>query len=80
MSLYEAALDVATEDAKVEQLVSLTRRVGNVRNELGVYYMNYAVGLMDSGDCPSAHEQEMFKRSYSCFERGIQAFKAIDDE
>ena len=78
--LYEAAIDVTPEDTNVDKLMSLTRRVGNVRNELGVYYMNCAICTMDSGDCPSAQEQELLKKSYTCFEKGIQAFQAIEDE
>lgn len=36
-------------DIKVELMVNLMRCLGNVKNELGVVYMNKVVVMMDSG-------------------------------
>lgn len=79
ISLYDAALQLATTDTKVELMVNLTRRLGNAKNELGVVYMNKAAVMMDSGTEPSFRERELWKKSFSCFESGIRTFDITDD-
>jgi len=60
-------------------MVDITKRLGNVKNELGVLYMNKAAGLIDSGAEPSFEERELWKKSFSNFESGIRTFDVIDD-
>ena len=79
VSLYDAALQLATTDTKVELMVNLTRRLGNAKNELGVFYMNKAAGIMDSGAEPSLQQRELWKKSFSNFESGIRTFDITDD-
>ncbi|XP_041921399.1 erythroid differentiation-related factor 1 isoform X3 [Alosa sapidissima] len=88
---YEAAHDLLTSEplmsgtlAEVaEQQGTHTRkRLGNIRNELGVFYMNQAATLQSEkearrGVC--AAEQELWRRSFSCFEKGLLDFQAICD-
>ena len=79
VSVYDAALQLATTDTKLELMVNLTRRLGNAKNELGVLYMNKAAAMMDSGTDPSFRERELWKKSFSCFESGIRTFDVTDD-
>lgn len=79
VSLYDAALQLATTDTKVELVVNLTRRLGNVKNELGVFYMNKAASLLDSSSEPSNEERELWKKSFSNFDSGIRTFDVTDD-
>jgi len=79
VSLYDAALQLCTVDTKVNLMVDITKRLGNVKNELGVLYMNKAAGLIDSGAEPSFEERELWKKSFSNFESGIRTFDVIDD-
>lgn len=79
VSLYDAALQLATTDTKVELVVNLTRRLGNVKNELGVFYMDKAASLLDSSSEPSNEERELWKKSFSNFDSGIRTFDVTDD-
>ena len=79
VSLYDAALQLCTEDTKVNLVVDITRRLGNVKNELGVLYMNKAAALIDSGAEPSFEERELWKKSFANFDRGIRTFDIIED-
>lgn len=60
-------------------MVDITRRLGNVKNELGVFYMNKAAALIHSGAEPSFEERELWKRSFANFDRGIRTFDIIED-
>lgn len=46
---YEAAHELLTsgslKDHSPEQLAQLLKRLGNIRNEMGVFYMNQAAAL-----------------------------------
>ncbi len=57
----------------------MTARLGNVRNELGVFYMNAATAVAKGYGDPTNEEQQLWKKSFSYFEKGIQAFEVIDD-
>ena len=58
----------------------MTARLGNVRNELGVFYMNLATALVKTYGEPTHEEQDMWKKSYQYFEKGIEAFSVINDK
>ena len=58
---YEAAYDLLTsgvvKDHGPEQLAQVLRRLGNIRNEIGVYYMNQAAAMQTEkeGTVESSH-------------------------
>ena len=68
------------DEQQVEQLIKLTKRLGNVRNELGLFYMNTAVeksaGLAED---MMDEVRELWKKSLDSFSGGIRAFEALDD-
>ncbi|XP_076834302.1 erythroid differentiation-related factor 1 [Brachyhypopomus gauderio] len=84
---YEAAHDILTseplKDLDVEKLAQVLKRLGNIRNEMGVFYMNQAAALQTEKDqvrrAVCVAEQELWKKSFSCFEKGMQNFEAISD-
>ena len=75
--LYERALDVSSDSRQVEQLVIVTRRLGNIRNELGMFYMNTAVTTTTGAD--DVKLETLWKKSLESFSTGIRAFEAVDD-
>lgn len=55
---YEAANDILTsetlKDMNPEKLAQVLKRLGNIRNEMGVFYMNQAAALQtekEGGEC-----------------------------
>ncbi|XP_061084487.1 erythroid differentiation-related factor 1 isoform X3 [Conger conger] len=83
---YEAAYELLTsgdlKEHSPEQLGQLLKRLGNIRNEMGVFYMNQAAALQTEKEekrSVSVAEQEMWKKSFSCFEKGVKDFEAIAD-
>uniref|UniRef100_A0A8C2KVC6 Erythroid differentiation regulatory factor 1 n=1 Tax=Cyprinus carpio TaxID=7962 RepID=A0A8C2KVC6_CYPCA len=86
---YEAAHDLLTsgvlKDLGQEQLGQVLKRLGNIRNEMGVFYMNQAAAMQaekQGGEVRRSvcmAEQELWKKSFSCFEKGMQDFNAISD-
>ncbi|XP_051578046.1 erythroid differentiation-related factor 1-like isoform X1 [Myxocyprinus asiaticus] len=83
---YEAAHDLLTsevlKDLGQEQLGQVLKRLGNIRNEMGVFYMNQAAAMQtEKGVRRSVcvAEQELWKKSFSCFEKGMEDFQAISD-
>ncbi|XP_072545526.1 erythroid differentiation-related factor 1 isoform X2 [Salminus brasiliensis] len=84
---YEAAHDLLTSEALKdlgqEQLAQVLKRLGNIRNEMGVFYMNQAAALQTEKEgvrrSVCAAEQELWKKSFSYFEKGMQNFEAISD-
>uniref|UniRef100_A0A3B5LPU4 Erythroid differentiation regulatory factor 1 n=1 Tax=Xiphophorus couchianus TaxID=32473 RepID=A0A3B5LPU4_9TELE len=83
---YEAAHDMLTsevlKDQSSDQLSQVLRRLGNIRNEMGVYYMNQAAANQTEKRVKksvSAAEQDLWKKSFSFFEKGMKDFEAIRD-
>uniref|UniRef100_A0A673M2T8 Erythroid differentiation-related factor 1-like n=1 Tax=Sinocyclocheilus rhinocerous TaxID=307959 RepID=A0A673M2T8_9TELE len=84
---YEAAHDLLTsgvpKDLGQEQLGQVLKRLGNIRNEMGVFYMNQAAAMQAEKQgvrrSVCVAEQELWKKSFSCFEKGMQDFNAISD-
>ncbi|XP_066536733.1 erythroid differentiation-related factor 1 [Hoplias malabaricus] len=84
---YEAAHDIvsseALKDLGQEQLARVLKRLGNIRNEMGVFYMNQAAALQTEKEevrrTVSPAEQELWKKSFSYFEKGLQNFEVISD-
>ncbi|XP_054840041.1 erythroid differentiation-related factor 1 isoform X2 [Eublepharis macularius] len=83
---YEAANEILLfsnlKEHNAEQYTQVMKRTGNVRNEIGVFYMNQAAALQSErveNKTVSSAEQQLWKKSFSCFEKGIQNFESIDD-
>ncbi|XP_062319714.1 erythroid differentiation-related factor 1 isoform X2 [Osmerus eperlanus] len=83
---YEAAHELLTSGAVKEhgpeQQPQVLKRLGNIRNEIGVFYMNQAAAMQTEKEAKksvSVAEQEMWKKSFSCFEKGMEDFHAIGD-
>ncbi|XP_029465909.1 erythroid differentiation-related factor 1 isoform X2 [Rhinatrema bivittatum] len=65
-----------------EQHKQVLKRLGNIRNEIGVFYMNQAAAVQAERRASkgvSNVEQELWKKSFSCFEKGIHSFDVISD-
>ncbi|XP_005402051.1 PREDICTED: erythroid differentiation-related factor 1 isoform X3 [Chinchilla lanigera] len=83
---YEAANEILQfsdlKSQNPEHYVRVLKRMGNVRNEIGVFYMNQAATLQNErlvSKSVSAAEQQLWKKSFSCFEKGIHNFESIED-
>ncbi|OXB62956.1 hypothetical protein ASZ78_014968 [Callipepla squamata] len=83
---YEAAYEILLfsnlKKQNPEQHVQVLKRMGNIRNEMGVFYMNQAAAVQTErvvSKNVSMTEQQLWKKSFSCFEKGIQYFESIDD-
>ncbi|XP_019509758.1 PREDICTED: erythroid differentiation-related factor 1 isoform X2 [Hipposideros armiger] len=83
---YEAAHEIlqfsGLKSHNPEHYVQVLKRMGNVRNEIGVFYMNQAAALQSErvvSKSVSTAEQQLWKKSFSCFEKGIHNFESIDD-
>lgn len=82
-SSYEEAVtiigDYQGEGNLSFQLTDLSRRLGNIRNELGVLYMNKAALITKQYGKPSDEEMAYWKRSYTLYEGAIVSFKTVSD-
>uniref|UniRef100_A0A8C8VDN5 Erythroid differentiation regulatory factor 1 n=1 Tax=Pelusios castaneus TaxID=367368 RepID=A0A8C8VDN5_9SAUR len=83
---YEAANEILLfsnlKKQNPEQHIQVLKRMGNIRNEIGVFYMNQAAAVQTErvvSKSVSATEQQLWKKSFSCFEKGIHNFDSIDD-
>ncbi|XP_066210931.1 erythroid differentiation-related factor 1 isoform X2 [Saccopteryx leptura] len=83
---YEAAHEILQfsdlKSQNTEHYVQVLKRMGNVRNEIGVFYMNQAAALQSErlvSKNVSAAEQQLWKKSFACFEKGIHNFESIGD-
>ncbi|XP_060624598.2 erythroid differentiation-related factor 1 isoform X2 [Anolis sagrei] len=83
---YEAANEILLfsnlRGLNPEQYMQVVKRMGNIQNEIGVFYMNQAAALQSErveNKTVSAAEQQLWRKSFSFFEKGIQNFESIDD-
>ncbi|XP_019124816.2 erythroid differentiation-related factor 1 [Larimichthys crocea] len=79
---YELLVSEALKDHASDQLAQVLKRLGNIRNEMGVYYMNQAAAMQTEKEAKksvSVAEQEMWKKSFAFFEKGMTDFEAIGD-
>ncbi|XP_034040596.1 erythroid differentiation-related factor 1 isoform X2 [Thalassophryne amazonica] len=83
---YEATYELLVSDALKHQasdhLPQLLKRLGNIRNEMGVFYMNQAATMQTEKEAKrsvSVAEQEVWKKSFDFFEKGMKDFEAIGD-
>lgn len=61
------------------QVVDIARRLGNIRNELGVFYMNKAANLAKGYGMPTEQEMNIWKTGFTYFEQAIEAFEIVQD-
>ncbi|UJR21959.1 hypothetical protein I4U23_025027 [Adineta vaga] len=79
---YEYAINIVRNlgDHEKKRLHLLTKRFGNVRNEMGVYWMNKCAQAVKNIDHEAAKEiKDQFRKSFESFDAGIQAFEKIND-
>ncbi|UJR27243.1 hypothetical protein I4U23_008538 [Adineta vaga] len=79
---YEYAINIVRNlgDQEKERFYLLTKRLGNVRNEMGVYWMNRCAQALKTYDQDTTKEiTELFRKSFESFDTGIQAFEKIHD-
>ncbi|GAA6229664.1 erythroid differentiation-related factor 1 isoform X1 [Lates japonicus] len=79
---YELLVSEALKDHASDQLAQVLKRLGNIRNEMGVYYMNQSAAMQTEEEVKksvSVAEQEMWKKSFAFFEKGMKDFEAIGD-
>ncbi|CAF1323294.1 unnamed protein product [Adineta steineri] len=79
---YEYAINIVRNlgDHEKKRLQLLTKRFGNVRNEMGVYWMNKCAQAVKHLDREAAKEtKDQFRKSFESFDAGIQAFERIND-
>ncbi|XP_041866613.1 erythroid differentiation-related factor 1 isoform X2 [Melanotaenia boesemani] len=79
---YELLVSEALKDHTSDQLSQVLKRLGNIRNEMGVYYMNQAAAMQTEKEVKksvSTAEQELWKKSFAFFEKGMKDFEAIGD-
>uniref|UniRef100_A0A8C5PR07 Erythroid differentiation regulatory factor 1 n=1 Tax=Leptobrachium leishanense TaxID=445787 RepID=A0A8C5PR07_9ANUR len=83
---YEAAQETLLfanlQTQNPDQQTQVMKRLGNIRNEIGVFFMNQAVAMQaerPANKGVSNIEQELWKKSFSCFEKGISSFESIKD-
>lgn len=64
---YEAAHEILTSEAlkdlSTEKLAQVLKRLGNIRNEMGVFYMNQAAALQtekEGGECSTCTTLQNF--------------------
>uniref|UniRef100_A0A673A3G9 Erythroid differentiation regulatory factor 1 n=1 Tax=Sphaeramia orbicularis TaxID=375764 RepID=A0A673A3G9_9TELE len=89
---YELLVSEALKDHAADQLAQVLKRLGNIRNEMGVFYMNQSAALQTEKEgmtrlcvfsdlkSVSVAEQEMWKKSFAFFEKGMKDFEAIGDK
>ncbi|NP_001084990.1 uncharacterized protein LOC432052 [Xenopus laevis] len=83
---YESASEILTftnpQIQNPEQSTQVLKRLGNIRNEIGVFYMNQAAALQSErlgNKSVSSAEQDLLQKSFSSFEKGISNFDSIKD-
>ncbi|XP_022247753.1 erythroid differentiation-related factor 1-like [Limulus polyphemus] len=57
----------------------LTKRLGNICNELGVFHMNQAIQQWEETGDTSENVTELFNKSFKFLQQGITAFESVSD-
>ncbi|MEE6486359.1 hypothetical protein FKM82_014582 [Ascaphus truei] len=83
---YEAGDEILLfthlKNQNLEQHTQVLKRLGNIRNEIGVFYMNQAAATQSerpASKSVSSAEQDLWKKSFCSFEKGIVNFESIED-
>ncbi|CAF1159902.1 unnamed protein product [Rotaria sordida] len=79
---YEYAINIIQNlnDNDKQRLHLLKKRLGNVRNEMGVYWMNQCAQALKNLDEETTKDiKDLFRKSFENFDAGIHAFEKIND-
>lgn len=79
LSLSLMSFEKAISAADPQTAMLLSRRLGNVCNELGVMYMNQAAKLCEEKDIGFQGAEELWQRSAEVLNRGIENFVRVKD-
>lgn len=81
VNAYEYAINLIRNlnENTDERLNLLLKRLGNVRNEFGVYWMKHCAQALRSSNQDSNTIKEYFRKSFDNFELGIVNFDKIHD-
>ncbi|XP_064465942.1 erythroid differentiation-related factor 1-like [Ornithodoros turicata] len=75
---YASALKILPNQ-KRDVFERLTRRLGNISNELGVFYMNQAARIFNELEYSNEQVEHLWAKSQECLERGVEAFEMLND-
>lgn len=75
---YASALKILSSE-KVNEFQQLTRRLGNISNELGVFYMNQAARIFNEQEYSNEQVEQLWSKSQECLEKGVDAFDTLHD-
>ncbi|CAF3023383.1 unnamed protein product [Rotaria sp. Silwood2] len=79
---YEYAINIVQNlgDHDKQRLHLLIKRLGNVRNEMGVYWMNQCAQAIKNSDQETTKDiKDLFRKCFENFDAGIHAFEKIND-
>ncbi|KAJ8317595.1 hypothetical protein KUTeg_005499 [Tegillarca granosa] len=81
---YHKAISICQSlhtNIKYDTSLSLQKRLGNMKNELGVWYMNQAQKSLqsDDGPFPTKKMDYLIEKSMGCFDNGISIFEKTSD-
>nr|XP_027218733.1 erythroid differentiation-related factor 1-like isoform X4 [Penaeus vannamei] len=79
LRLSSMCFEKALSSADPQTAVHLSRRLGNICNELGVMYMNQASKLCEENDIGFQAAEELWQRSAEVLNRGITNFTRVGD-
>lgn len=81
INAYEYAINLVRNLAENdnERLHLLIKRLGNVHNEMGVFWMHRCAQAVKTTQRSSTEIKELFRKSFDEFESGIQTFEKIHD-
>lgn len=60
---YELLVSEALKDLASDQLAQVNKRLGNIRNEMGVYYMNQAAAMQTENE-GTLNNSDRFQNNY----------------
>ncbi|XP_029844303.2 erythroid differentiation-related factor 1 [Ixodes scapularis] len=75
---YASALKILSSE-RLNEFQQLTRRLGNISNELGVFYMNQAARIFNEQEHSSEQMEQLWAKSQECLEKGVDAFDTLND-
>jgi len=81
INAYEYAINLVRNlgENDNERLHLLIKRLGNVHNERGVFWMHRCAQAVKTSQRSSSEIKELFRKSFDEFESGIQTFEKIHD-
>ncbi|XP_059486132.1 erythroid differentiation-related factor 1 [Neocloeon triangulifer] len=78
-SSLECYIQAVNSKPPADQVPGIQRRIGNIHNELGVFYMTQASAVASERGVKDSQFQVLVKKSLSELEAGISAFEKVAD-